>query len=140
MEPLLYSARFACPGMLTFANFEYSGTPGKALRSTLNAFGKECPGVGAVAKGRCVWPSLAVCHISGSQIFGKSRFLQKRVQLKIVSKIDLTGSRRVRRFFFKNAGQYSPLKIPSLKGGATFGAAFVHCQICVSGNAHFRIF
>ena len=38
MEPLLYTARFACPGMLIFAHFEYSGTPGKALRTTLKAF------------------------------------------------------------------------------------------------------
>ncbi len=44
MEPLLYSARFACPGMLIFANFEYSGTPGKALRTKLKAFRKERPG------------------------------------------------------------------------------------------------
>ncbi len=44
LEPLLYSARFACPGMLIFAHFEYSGTPGKALSTQLKAFRKDCPG------------------------------------------------------------------------------------------------
>ena len=107
MELLLYSARFACPGMLIFAHFEYTGTPGKALRTT--PFRKECPGVGAVAKGRYFWPSLALCNIPGSHIFGKSRFLKKRSRLTncLTNRFGWVPSREA-KIFLKNAGQYSP--------------------------------
>ena len=60
-------------------------------------------------------PSLALCHISGSHIFEKSRFL-KKLKNRLVSKIDLAGSRRVRRNYFSKMPGNIPPKDPFAKG------------------------
>ncbi len=57
-------------------------------------------------------------HIPGSHIFEKSRFLKKRFRLRIVSKIDLAGSRGMRRKYFSKMPDNIPPKDPFGQRGA----------------------
>ena len=89
----------------------------------------RCPFLAPPLGGRVVvnGAALALCHMSGSHIFEKSRFLKKRFRLRIVSKIDLAGSRGMRRkYFSKMPGNIPPQRALRQRGAPHLEPLFSH--------------